>query len=98
MSWRFIAVAVCALALAACATVGLESCKPSSTRCEGNTVQVCKLGLTWSDAANCDDIAAVEGGEFVCRVPKGFWPKTHLCVPVRHDEAQKPEKKEPQLR
>ena len=82
MKFHFIAVVVCAFALSACATFGIETCGLGSTRCKGNTVQICKTGLGWTDAAECNDVAAAEGGTWTCGSPKGVCGDVHQCMPV----------------
>ena len=71
MKLHYIAVVVCAFALQGCATFGIETCGLGSTRCKGNTVQICKTGLGWTDSAECNDVGAAEGGTWTCGTPKG---------------------------
>ena len=94
MRFRFMVVAVCALALDACASMGIAGCMPGATRCQGNTVQVCKTGISWADATNCDDVAAGEGGDWSCGAPKGVCPLVFQCLPGRGEAAPKVEKKD----
>jgi len=75
-------VVVCALALQGCATFGIETCGFGATRCRGSTLQVCKTGLGWSDAANCEDVGSAEGGTWTCGAPKGVCAELHQCMPV----------------
>jgi hypothetical protein len=91
MKSHFIAVVVCSfalVALAGCSLLGIETCGFGATRCKGNTVQVCRSGLGWSDSVNCDDVAAGEGGKWSCGSPKGVCQEAFQCLPS-------PERSEP---
>jgi hypothetical protein len=93
MKFRFMVVAVCALALQACATLGIETCGLGATRCKGNTVQVCKTGFGWSDSASCEDIASAAGGAWTCSAPKGACGEYHQCVPEKVEKKPEPQQK-----
>ena len=83
MKLHFIVVVVCAaVALQGCSLLGIETCGLGATRCHGNAVQVCKTGLGWSDAAECNDVGAAEGGTWTCGTPKGVCGEYHACIPV----------------
>jgi hypothetical protein len=83
MKLHFIAVAVCAsVALQGCAALGIETCGLGATRCRGDTVQICKTGLGWTDSAECRDVGAAEGGSWTCGTPKGVCGDVHQCMPV----------------
>jgi len=94
MKFRFMVVAVCALALQACATLGIETCGLGATRCKGNTVQVCKTGLGWTDSMSCDEVAAAEGGKWTCAAPKVVCQESFQCMPEKSEPAPKSEKAE----
>jgi hypothetical protein len=82
MRVHFIAVVVCAFALQGCSLLGIETCGMGSTRCHGNTVQTCKIGLGWTDSTSCEDLAAAEGGQWTCAAPKGVCSEVHQCMPA----------------
>ena len=82
MKLHFIAVVVCAFALQGCSLLGIETCGLGATRCHGDTVQICKTGLGWTDSAECRDVAAAEGGSWACGSPKGVCGDVHQCMPV----------------
>ena len=107
MKSNFIAVVVCVFALVALSgcsllgILGIDTCGLGTMRCHANTVQLCKTGLGWTDAAACDDIAAAEGGTWTCGSPKGVCSEYHTCMPVpekteqeKGDKKEKPDKTE----
>ena len=107
MKFNFIAVAVCALAvtLSGCSLLGIETCSMGTTRCHGNAVQICKMGLGWSESISCDEVSAAEGGKWTCAAPKGVCQESFQCMPEKSesrekgdkpdkDKSEKPEKKE----
>ena len=92
MRFHFIAVVVCAFALQGCSLLGIETCGLGASRCKGNTVQVCKTGLGWTDSISCDEVSAGEGGKWTCGAPKGVCQEAMQCLPV----LEKSEKAEPE--
>jgi hypothetical protein len=66
-----------------------DNCEPQSTRCSGNTAQVCDADRDFQDIADCDAVSKRSGTPFVCgaidEVVDGEHVKGHTCLP-KEDE------------
>lgn len=63
---------LCIVLLAACDpnTVVLgppDNCTSGVMRCEGNRVEICGSDERWVVSADCDEVSAYSGGQWVCR-------------------------------
>lgn len=43
-----------------------DGCTEASMRCSGNVVEVCDGDQRWVASQDCDEVAALSGGDWVC--------------------------------
>lgn len=80
----FVILPALVIAFAACAPG--DQCTAGTTRCNGNTVEICGPDRSWAYQDNCDTIAGPNAGAFVCdERSRGGGPMTHACVQIVPD-------------
>jgi len=57
-----------------------DKCTPNTTRCSGNTAQVCNTNKDWEEMSDCDE--ASEGTPFVFECQWSEEDDQHVCVPT----------------
>ncbi len=63
-----------------------QYCRPTETRCRGNTVEICDSTEHWAKLMSCDEVGGEPAEQWVCceisSEEQGKTVKGHTCLPA----------------